>query len=469
MLTKELIEELKRKGDGELARLVNRQSDLKSLAFILENLGALPEGFNGDFLLPMLRHDHPDIRRLAAKNIAKLADETCLPHLADALRRESNTLARREIVSALGRMRNPKCASLLKEALNDEDPKVVCQAIRGLLVFQGERDVDEALKPLLNHPNEIVRAIVERAFGDGESDGRESLPHSETFDFLKNVVVQGDVLDVLRHVPDESIHLTFTSPPYYNARDYSIYPSYDAYLEFLAATFKEVHRVTKEGRFLVVNTSPIIIPRVSRAHSSKRYPIPFDLHHRLAKNGWEFIDDIVWLKPESSVKNRIGGFMQHRKPLMYKPNAVTEYLMVYRKETTKLIDWNIRRYDQETVEASKVGDGYETTNVWRIDPAFDKVHSAVFPAELCKRVIQHYSFKGDLVFDPFAGSGTVGQVAKALGRRFFLTEKDPIYVERIKSKIEPSLFGEDETRFYALDEFAKVARNDSITANATCR
>lgn len=111
------------------------------------------------------------------------------------------------------------------------------------------------------------------------------MPHAETYDFLKNTVVNGDVLEVLKYVPNESVHLTFTSPPYYNARDYSIYPSYQAYLEFLEEVFKETHRITKEGRFLIVNTSPIIIPRVSRSHSSKRYPIPFDLHPYLVKNG----------------------------------------------------------------------------------------------------------------------------------------------------------------------------------------
>ena len=48
--------------------------------------------------------------------------------------------------------------------------------------------------------------------------------------------------------------------------------------------------------------------------------------------GWEYIDDIIWLKPEASVKNRVGGFQQHRKPLGYKPNTVTEMIMVYRKK-----------------------------------------------------------------------------------------------------------------------------------------
>jgi DNA modification methylase len=272
-------------------------------------------------------------------------------------------------------------------------------------------------------------------------------------------VVNADVLEALKNVPDESIHLTFTSPPYYNARDYSIYPSYDAYLEFLSEVFKATHRITKEGRFLIVNTSPIIIPRVSRSHSSKRYPIPFDLHGYLIKNGWEFIDDIIWLKPEYSVKNRVGGFHQHRKPLGYKPNSVTEYLMVYRKQTVKLLDWNIRSYSQQTVEESKVTGDYDTTNVWKIDPKFDKVHNAVFPSELCKRVIQYYSYKGDLVFDPFGGSGTVGRTAKSLERYFFLTEKEEEYFEYMKSKVKPTLFNsENETRFLSLVEFNKTIK-----------
>ena len=202
----------------------------------------------------------------------------------------------------------------------------------------------------------------------------------------------------MKLLKDESIHLTFTSPPYYNARDYSIYPSYKCYLEFLCDVFREVYRITKEGRFFLLNTSPVIVPRVSRSHSSKRYPIPFDVHHYLVEMGWEFIDDIIWEKPEASVKNRIGGFQQHRKPLGYKPNAVTEYIMVYRKKTDKLLDWNIHQYGKNIVEDSKVKDDFETTNVWKIDPCFDKIHSAVFPSELCKRVIQYYSYEGDLIF-----------------------------------------------------------------------
>lgn len=454
MLTKRYITYLKQKGDMDISTLISSQRDVKSINFILKSLGHLPENFNSDFLYQLLKHKNPKVRLNAVKNIGKLNGKSNMESLSKLYRSEEDTNVRREIVSAVGRQKKQNNKSLLISFLQDSDPKIVCQAIRGLLTLGKDKKVESRLRQFIDHPNEIVRTIIYKEYFSKEVKKQTSLSHTDTYDFLKNVVVNADVLEVLRVVPDESVHLTFTSPPYYNARDYSIYPSYQAYLEFLEKVFKETYRITKEGRFLIVNSSPIIIPRISRTYSSKRYGIPFDLHLYLIKNGWEFIDDIVWLKPEASVKNRIGGFMQHRKPLGYKPNSVTEYLMVYRKSTEKLLDWNIHNYNHETVKKSKVADGYETTNVWRIDPCFDKVHSAVFPIELCKKVIQYYSYNGDLIFDPFAGSGTVGKTARLLGRLFFLIEKEPKYFEYMKSKIKSqNLFDERETKFFSLERF----------------
>jgi DNA modification methylase len=463
MLTKEYITELKQRGNGDIAALLKAQHDVGSINFILENLGQLPDNFNSTFLYSLLSNNHPQIRLNAVKNIAKLNGKSDTASLYSLYQKEPDTSVRREIVSAIGRQRKCKNKPLLYKFLKDKDPKIICQAIRGLLVFENDKEVEKHLRPLVNHENEMVRTVIYKEYFAKEKTNKNSMPHAETYDFLKNVVVNADVLEALKFVPDESVHLTFTSPPYYNARDYSIYPSYQAYLEFLDKVFQETHRITKEGRFLIVNTSPIILPRVSRAHSSKRYPLPFDLHPYLVKNGWEFIDDIIWLKPEYSVKNRVGVFHRHRKPLAYKPNSVTEYLMVYRKSTEKLLDWNIRSYDNKIVEESKVADGYETTNVWKIDPCFDKVHSAIFPVELCKRVIQYYSYKGDLVFDPFGGSGTMGRTAKALERSFFLTEQEPKYFEYMQSKQKDSLlFNERKTQFLTLEQFKDYAGNLDI-------
>jgi len=435
--------------------------DIGGLIDNLKHLGKLPDNYNAEPLYELLKHFNSEVRLYAVKNLGKLNLKLNTEILYQLYQIETDTAVKREIVSSIGRQRLIKNKPLLLLFLNDTDPKIVCQAIRGLLVFEYDNEVKEKLQPLINHPNEMVRTVIYKEYFFQDRQNENNIPHTETYDFLKNVVIHADALDAFKYIPDESIHLTFTSPPYYNARDYSIYPSYQAYLEFLEKVFIQTHRITKEGRFLIVNTSPIIIPRVSRSHSSKRYPIPFDLHPYLVKNGWEFVDDIIWLKPEASVKNRIGGFMQHRKPLAYKPNSVTEYLMVYRKSTDKLLDWNMRSYNYQTVNESKVPDGYETNNVWKIDPCFDKVHSAIFPVQLCKRVIQYYSYKGDIVFDPFGGSGTVGRTAKSLDRLFFITEKEQKYFEYMKSKAkqnETSIFGDRITRFIDLKQFVESSQ-----------
>ena len=247
-------------------------------------------------------------------------------------------LFRREAVSSIGRMKNPKAINYLVNLLRDSDPKVITQAIRGLLLFKGEAYIDTILKNLRDHDNEMIQAIIAKAYFSKKQSSKDRLEHTQSYNYLKNTVVLGDVRDILRVIPNESFHLTFTSPPYYNARDYSIYSSYKAYLAFLEEVFSLTYEKTKAGRFLIVNTSPVIVPRIRRQYASKRYPIPFDIHHFLVKIGWEFIDDIVWMKPEASVKNRNAGFLQHRKPLAYKPNSTTEYVMVYRKQSDQLID-----------------------------------------------------------------------------------------------------------------------------------
>ncbi len=458
ILTKEYIKDLKSRGNGDLSNLAHSQlKNVGNLVFILENLGNLTESFNAEWIVHLMYHSNENVRFWAVKNIGKIKTNKYLPQLYDIAVTDCSTIVQREAVSSIGRIRNIQSIPFLVSILENKDPKVVCQAIRALLVFKGTQIVDDSLRKLINHENEMIRTVIYKEYFAKLKTKKSVLHHTETYSFLKNVVVEADVRDVLKLVPDDSIHLTFTSPPYYNARDYAIYPSYEAYLNFLREVFEEVFRVTKEGRFLVVNTSPVIVPRISRAHSSKRYPIPFDLHYFLVQMGWEFVDDIVWKKPEYSVKNRVGGFQQHRKPLAYKPNSVTEYLMVYRKQTDKLLDWNMKQYSKDIVEDSKVADGFETTNVWEICPKSDKIHSAIFPVDLCKRVIEYYSFKGDLVFDPFGGSGTLGRTAKKLGRRFFLTEKEGRYIEYMKSfQVKKDYTDVEATRFLTLKQFKEI-------------
>ena len=386
----------------------------------------------------------PRVRQAAAVEAARDNVASELPALHRLASCDPSQNVRREAASAIGRLsRNyPQAFAMLTELVRHPDPGVVIQAARGLAAARSDEQqavAEPLLDELLQHQNEVVRDFVQtergRRFGKYTRVNRGGGGQSRPFPELRNLVLHGDAIESLRSLPDECVQLTFTSPPYYNARDYSTYPSYEAYLSFLTDTFREVHRVTDEGRFLVVNTSPVIVPRAGRQHESHRYAIPFDLHPRLIELGWKFIDDIIWKKPAGAAKPRNSGFNVHRQPLTYKANAVTEYVMVYRKASARLIDWNLRQYDRDTRSASKVPDGYETTNVWELDPATDRVHSAVFPESLCERVVQYYSMQGDLVLDPFAGSGTLGVAAARLERDFLLLEINDRYVRRIQQRL----------------------------------
>lgn len=257
---------------------------------------------------------------------------------------------------------------------------------------------------------------------------------------LRNTIALGDSETILQDLPAESVNLIFTSPPYYNARlDYSEYVTYNEYLLKLRKVIQQCHRVLSEGGFFVINVAPVLIRRANRTEASKRIAVPFDLHRIFTEEGYDFIDDIIWVKPEGAgwATGRGRRFAADRNPLQYKAVPVTEYILVYRKHTDKLIDWNIRNHpDQKLVQESKVGDEYEKTNVWRIKPAHTKKHPAIFPDVLVEKVIRYYSFKNDVVLDPFAGIGTVGKVAAKLDRRFVLIEVSSEYVSIMRKEVQ---------------------------------
>ncbi len=248
---------------------------------------------------------------------------------------------------------------------------------------------------------------------------------------IPSQIVLGDAADVLSDYPINSIQLIFTSPPYFNAKpECHESEEYSDYLNMLRNVFTMCHDILSEGRFLVVNTSPVLVRRPNRNASSRRIPITFDLHRVLDEIGYEFIDDIIWQKPEGAGWNLGRGrrFAADRQPLQYKPVTITENIVVYRKRTEKLLDWNIRHHpDQNEIKASLISDDYEKTNIWKIHPGNHKEHPAVFPDALAERVIKYYSFRGDMVLDPFSGTGTVGRVSGKLGRRFMLVENSQSY------------------------------------------
>ncbi len=285
-----------------------------------------------------------------------------------------------------------------------------------------------------------ARLLGRKTKTKSKNNNKNDIPKIST---LRNTVGQGDSEELLAEIPAESVDLIFTSPPYFNARpEYSDYINYEDYLLKMRKIIYQSHRVLNEGRFFVINIAPVLLRRSSRNESSKRLAVPFDFHRIFIEEGYDFIDDILWVKPEGAgwATGRGRRFAADRNPLQYKAVPVTEYILVYRKRTDKLIDWHIRKHpNQEIVKESKIENGYEVTNLWKIHPAHNKQHPAVFPLELAEKVIKYYSFINDVILDPFAGLGTVAEAAYKLKRRFVVLENNPEYVKLIKDNLEKCL------------------------------
>lgn len=256
---------------------------------------------------------------------------------------------------------------------------------------------------------------------------------------LRNTIALGDSEFVLDELPAESVDLIFTSPPYYNAKpEYSDYISYNDYLSKLQKIIHKSHRVLRTGCFFVINVSPVLIRRSTRSESSKRLAVPFDVHSLFIKENFDFMDDIIWEKPGGAgwATGRGRRFAADRNPLQYKPVPITEYVLVYRKHSDHLIDWHLRQHPkQDLVKHSKITGSYDKYNIWKIKPAHTKIHPAIFPRELAEKIIRYYSFKNDVVLDPFAGVGTVAEAAHGLDRRFVVIDSEKKYVDHISSKM----------------------------------
>jgi len=327
--------------------------------------------------------------------------------------------------------------------IGDRIGELVIEAKTGQINSEKSSNLDVMLDKILN--DGVVTLDEPRTKKEKSVIARSELP---------NTLIQGDAEITLAELPAESIDLVFTSPPYFNARpDYTEYAAYEEYLSKMRRIIQQCHRLLSEGRFFAINVSAVLVRRVSRSESSKRIAVPFDLHRIFIEEGFDFIDDIIWEKPSGAgwATGRGRRFAADRTPLQYKAVPVTEYILVYRKKTDKLIDWNIRNHhDQDAVKRSKVGDGYEQTNIWRLPPTHSKEHPAIFPAALVERVIRYYSFEEDVVLDPFAGSGTLGRVAYQLNRKFVLSEMVPNYIDVIKRDLQ-KLMGLDASNVQCIN------------------
>ena len=244
----------------------------------------------------------------------------------------------------------------------------------------------------------------------------------------------GDCLEMMKNIPDNSIDLTVTSPPYDNLRSYNGNINQWSFEKFQEIA-KELYRVTTNGGVVVWVVSDATV-KGSETGTSFRQALWFK------ECGFNLHDTMIWVKDG-------GGAIGSNK--CYTQNF--EYMFVFSKGTPKTINLI---YDKPNlsfgVDKSGVGrrkiDGTKKiekrkpakefsrrNNWWYIPPQKGKEHPAVFPEQLANDHIISWSNEGDIILDPFMGSGTTGKMAKLNNRKFIGIELDDTYYEVAKNRI----------------------------------
>ena len=265
----------------------------------------------------------------------------------------------------------------------------------------------------------------------------ESLADPTAVNAIRNRIFVGDSRK-MDEIPDNSVGLVVTSPPYFAGKAYEealgeghIPADYVEYLEMLTAVLGECHRVLEPGGRMVVNVANL----GRRPFRSLACDVTTILQDEL---GLLLRGEVVWLKQRgSSGSCAWGSFKSATNPVL-------------RDTTERLIIASKGRFDRAVNPAKRIKRGLPavstmtsdefmeaTLDVWEIQPesATRVNHPAPFPVALAERCIEMYSFAGDLVLDPFMGSGTTGVAASQLGRSFVGFDTDEVYVARALERI----------------------------------
>jgi len=240
----------------------------------------------------------------------------------------------------------------------------------------------------------------------------------------------------MQEIPDESVHLMITSPPYFNAPfDYKgLFKNYDQYLGVLNRVAREVFRVLKEGRIAVLNIDDMLV-------NGEKFPIVADATKIFQGAGFRYRDRIIWKKPDGylRISRRSGVLLQNPYPMYFYPDNLLESILIFQKGT-----FDYRSISQKTREASKIDVKEFSNNKWYMmlwemtnvlpGSTLEK-EIAAFPEELPYRIIKLFSYVGETVLDPFVGSGTTMKVARQLGRNSIGIEIKKSLIPIIKKKL----------------------------------
>ncbi len=241
----------------------------------------------------------------------------------------------------------------------------------------------------------------------------------------------------MQELSEESVDLVVTSPPYWHIKDYGIEnqigygQSLHEYLKDLYRVFKECFRVLRGGSRLCVN----IGDQFARSVVYGRYKV-IPLHSEVISMcediGFDYMGAIIWQK-KTTMNTTGGAVIMGSFP--YPPNGIVEidyeFILIFRKEGKRKISKDIKERSKLTKEEWKEF----FSGHWSVGGARQINHEAVFPDEIPKRLIKMFSFHGETILDPFAGSGTTLRVALELGRRAVGYEINPEFLDVIREKV----------------------------------
>ena len=218
----------------------------------------------------------------------------------------------------------------------------------------------------------------------------------------------------MSELPDNSIHLMVTSPPYNVGKEYDDDLSMDEYLGLLRRVFAETYRVLVHGGRAAVNV----------ANLGRKPYIPLHSHIISIMNEIGFLmrGEIIWDKGSSASPSCAwGSWMSASNPVL---RDVHEYILIFSKGDFK----RAGAKDRNTIERDEFLEW--TKSVWRFNAVQARSigHPAPFPVELPRRLIHLYTFGDDIILDPFCGSGTTCLAAIDCGRRYIGYDIEPEYV-----------------------------------------
>jgi modification methylase len=237
----------------------------------------------------------------------------------------------------------------------------------------------------------------------------------------ENTIILGSA-ERMQEIPDNCLHLMVTSPPYNVTKEYDEDLSLQEYLHLLRNVCAETYRVLVNGGRACVNV----------ANLGRRPYLPLSdfISHIMREIGFQMRGEIIWHKGAGAgVSMAWGSWQSAANPVL---RDVHEYILVFSKGSFS----RKKREGQENT-ISKEHFMEWTKSVWTMNPESAKKvgHPAPFPIELPYRLIQLYTFKGDIILDPFMGSGTTAMAAIQSGRRYVGYENEPEYVKLAEGRI----------------------------------